>query len=54
MEKEKESDQMSSVSNSSKFSIRSQKVIADQDSQISRMRSIMIAAGLDPDADPGL
>ena len=51
---DKMSDRMSSVSNSSKFSVKSQQVIAIQDSQISKMRKMMIAAGLDPDADPGV
>ena len=47
---------MSSVFNLCKFSVKSQKVIAEQDSQIDRLRQMMIAAGLDPDAaqDPGL
>ena len=39
-----------SVSNSSKFSIKSQIVIAKQDETIAAMRRAMIAAGLDPDA----
>ena len=51
MNKEKTS-RMSSVSNSSKFSVKSQHVIAEQNSQIAHMRRIMIAAGIDPDADP--
>ena len=56
MSKENLGDRMSSVVNLSKFSVKSQKVIAEQDSQIARMRQMMIAAGLDPDAaqDPGL
>ena len=47
---------MSSVSNSSKFSIKSQLIIKKQDGQIAAMRKVMIAAGLDPDAmvsEPG-
>ena len=56
MSKENLGDRMSSVVNLSKYSVKSQKVIAEQDSQIARMRQMMIAAGLDPDAaqDPGL
>ena len=50
MSKENLGDRMSSVVNLSKFSVKSQKVIAEQDSQIARMRQMMIAAGLDPDA----
>ena len=54
---------MMSVSNSSefskfsKFSIRSQQVIAVQACQIAKMRKLLIAAGIDPDAqvaDPSL
>ena len=57
------SDRMMSVSNSSefskfsKFSIRSQQVIAVQACQIAKMRKLLIAAGIDPDAqvaDPSL
>ena len=51
------SDRMSSVSNSSKFSIKSQQVIAEQgatiakkDETIDAMRSMLIKAGIDPDA----
>ena len=43
------SSKMSSISNISKFSVRSQQVIAAQVVQIARMRQIMIAAGIDPD-----
>ena len=43
MSKENDNDKMSSVSNCSKFSSKSQKVI-------SNMRSMMLAAGLDPNA----
>ena len=43
-------DKMSSVWNSLKFSVKSQQVIAQQDCQIEKMRRVMIAAGLDPDA----
>ena len=49
-------DRMSSVSNSSRFSLKSQQVIADQDVTIAKqggtilaMRAAMIKAGLDPD-----
>ena len=37
-----ESDRMSSVSNSSKFSVKSQIVIANQDVMIAAMRSAML------------
>ena len=47
---DKMSDKMSSVSNSSKFSVSSQIVNKKQDCQIAAMRLAMIAAGLDPDA----
>ena len=54
---------MTSVSNSSefskfsKFSVKSQQVIAAQVCQIAKMRKLLIAAGIDPDAqvaDPSL
>ena len=47
-------DRMSSVSNTSKFSIKFQIHIAKQDDTIATMRRIMIAAGLDPDVAPAL
>ena len=49
------SDMMSSVSNSSKFSVKSQQVIAEQDvviakqdDQIARMKRMLTEAGIDP------
>ena len=56
-------EKMTSVSNSSefskfsKFSVKSQQVIAAQVCQIAKMRKLLIAAGIDPDAqvaDPSL
>ena len=46
------SDRMSSVSNSSKFSVKSQQVIAEQDAQIAMMRRMLVGAGIDPDVPP--
>ena len=43
------SDRMSSVSQCSNFSIKSQQYIAKQDGQMAAMRKAMFAAGLDPD-----
>ena len=46
------SDKMSSLSNSSKFSVKSQQVIAKQNVQIAAMRKMLVDAGIDPDAFP--
>ena len=46
----KESDRMSSVSNSSKFSVKSQQVIAAQDEKIALMKALLAKAGIDPDS----
>ena len=46
------SDRMSSVSNSSKFSVRSQQVIAAQDVTIAAMRKLLVEAGIDPNSIP--
>ena len=45
------SDKMSSVSNSSKFSIKLQQVMAKQDGQIAAMRKMLIDAGVSADVD---
>ena len=54
---DKMSSRISSVSNSSKFSIKSQQVIAAQDETISKqddkilkMRKMLVEAGIDPDS----
>ncbi len=41
-------ENMSSVSNNSKFSIKSQQIIAAQDDQIAKMRKLLLGAGIDP------
>ena len=46
------SDKMSSVSNSSKFSVKSQQVIAAQDEKIAMMRRLLAENGIDPDSIP--
>ena len=46
------SDKMSSVSNSSKFSVKSQQVIAAQDEKIAMMRKLLAENGIDPDSIP--
>ena len=46
----RESDRMSSVSNSSKFSVKSQQVIAAQDEKIALMKALLAKAGIDPDS----
>ena len=41
---------MWSVFNSSKFSVKSQQVIAAQDVKIAAMRKLLVEAGIDPDS----